>query len=198
VENNAVQQLKAAARSASPPIAGAGGNPCPLRVQAVDGECQRVYRLPDAETLKVRSIERSKVRRLQRVGPGPAAGPNQCWSASFASDKLTDGRLYRNLTVIDQFTRGCVAMEADRSLHARHVVAGLAFAIEERGNARRSITLDNGSEFTGRALEAWAIQHGVQLCFIRPRRTVENGFIESFNGRLRDECQNVEWFGFLH
>ena len=70
-------------------------------------------------------------------------------------------------------------------------------AITERGKAPRSITLDNGSEFTGRALEAWAIQHGVQLCFIRPGRPVENGFIESFNGRLRDECLNVEWFGSL-
>jgi putative transposase len=57
--------------------------------------------------------------------------------------------------------------------------------------------LDNGSEFTGRAVEAWAIQHGVQLCFIRPGRPVENGFIESFNGRLRDECLNVEWFSSL-
>jgi hypothetical protein len=68
----------------------------------------------------------------------------------------------------------------------------------ERGRAPRSITLDNGSEFTGRALEAWAIQHGVELCFIRPGRPVENGYIESFNGRLRDECLNVEWFGTLH
>jgi hypothetical protein len=61
----------------------------------------------------------------------------------------------------------------------------------------KSITLDNGSEFTGRALEAWAIQHEVQLCFIRPGRPVENVFIESFNGRLRDECLNVEWFSSL-
>jgi putative transposase len=102
------------------------------------------------------------------------------------------------LTVIDQFTRECVALEADRSLHGRHVVAALTCAITERGQAPRSITLDNGSEFTGRALEAWAIQHGVQLCFIRPGRPVENGFIESFNGRLRDECLNVEWFGTLY
>ena len=62
----------------------------------------------------------------------------------------------------------------------------------------KSITLDNGSEFTGRPLEIWAIRHGVQLCFTRPGRPVENGFIESFNGRLRDECLNVEWFNSLH
>lgn len=89
-------------------------------------------------------------------------------------------------------------MEADRSLHSKDVVAALTRAVAVRGATPKSITLDNGSEFTGRALEAWAIQHEVQLCFIRPGRPVENGFIESFNARLRDECLNVEWFGTLH
>src|SRR6202041_2404402 len=70
-------------------------------------------------------------------------------------------------------------------------------ATEERGATPTSIALDNGSEFAGRAMEAWAMQVGVQLCFIRPGRPVENGFIESFNGRLRDECLNVEWFTSL-
>jgi putative transposase len=77
------------------------------------------------------------------------------------------------------------------------VVAALTKAIAERGAAPRSITLDNGSEFAGRAMEARAMHVGVQLCFIRPGRPVENGFIESFNGRLRDECLNVEWFPTL-
>jgi len=169
-----------------------------LRREGWKVNAKRVYRLYDQENLKVRSVERKKIGRRQRVSHGPATCPNQCWSADFVSDKLTDGRSYRILTVIDQFTRECVALEADRSLHGRHVVAALTGAIMERGEAPRSITLDNGSEFTGRALEAWAIQHGVQLCFIRPGRPVENGFIESFNGRLRDECLNVEWFGSLH
>jgi hypothetical protein len=75
--------------------------------------------------------------------------------------------------------------------------AALTRAVNERRTASRSITVDNSSEFTGRAIEAWAIQAGVQLCFIRPGRPVENGFIESFNGRLRDECLNVEWFTSL-
>ena len=88
-------------------------------------------------------------------------------------------------------------MEAERSMQGAHVVALLTRVIEERGAVPRSITLDNGSEFSGRVLEAWAIQNGVQLCFIRPGRPVENGLIESFNGRLRDECLNVEWFGSL-
>jgi putative transposase len=169
-----------------------------LRREGWKVNAKRVYRLYDQENLKVRSVERKKISRRQRVAHGPATAPNQCWSADFVSDKLTDGRSYRILTVIDQFTRECVAMEADRSLHGRHVVAALTRAIVERGRAPRSITLDNGSEFTGRALEAWAIQHGVELSFIRPGRPVENGYIESFNGRLRDECLNVEWFGSLH
>lgn len=99
--------------------------------------------------------------------------------------------------MVDQFTRECIALEADPSLHGTHVVAAFTPAIEERGSAPESITVENGSEFTGRALEAWAMQHDVQLCFIRPGRPVENGFIESFNGRLRDECLNVEWFSSL-
>lgn len=99
--------------------------------------------------------------------------------------------------MVDQFTRECIALEADPSLHGRHVVADFTRAIEERGSVPESITVENGSEFTGRALEAWAMQHDVQLCFIRPGRPVENGFIESFNGRMRDEGLNVEWFNSL-
>jgi len=158
---------------------------------------KRVYRLYDEENLKVRSVERKKIARRQRVPQGQAMRPNDCWSADFVSDKLADGRSIRILTVIDQFTRECVGLEADRSMNGPKVVAALMRAISERGAAPRSITLDNGSEFAGRAMEAWAMATGVQLCFIRPGRPVENGFIESFNGRLRDECLNVEWFPTL-
>jgi putative transposase len=169
-----------------------------LRREGWAVNAKRVYRLYDEENLKVRSVERKKIGRRQRVAQSPATAPNQCWAADFVSDKLTDGRGYRILTIIDQFTRECVGLVADRSMCGSHVVAALTQAIEERKAVPRSITLDNGSEFAGRVLEAWAIQHGVQLCFIRPGRPVENGFIESFNGRLRDECLNVEWFSSLH
>ena len=158
---------------------------------------KRIYRLYEEENLKVRSVERKKIARRQRVPQAQAMRPNECWSADFVSDKLTDGRAIRILTVIDQFTRECVWLEADRSMNGPKVVAAMMRAIAERGSAPRSITLDNGSEFAGRVMEAWAIQAGVQLCFIRPGRPVENGFIESFNGRLRDECLNVEWFTSL-
>jgi putative transposase len=168
-----------------------------LRREGWKVNAKRIYRLYDEENLKVRSVERKKIARRQRVPPARAMWPNQCWSADFVSDKLSDGRSIRILTVVDQFTRQCVWLEAERSMNGPKVVAALTRAIAERGAAPRSITLDNGSEFAGRAMEAWAMHTGVQLCFIRPGRPVENGFIESFNGRLRDECLNVEWFPTL-
>jgi putative transposase len=168
-----------------------------LRREGWKINAKRVYRLYDEENLKVRSVERKKIARRRPVSQSQAAGPNPCWSADFVSDKLSDGRAIRVLTVIDQFTRECVWLEADRSMSGPKVVAALTRAVTERGAAPCSMTLDNGSEFVGRAMEAWAIQTGVQLCFIRPGRPVENGFIESFNGRLRDECLNVEWFNSL-
>jgi putative transposase len=145
----------------------------------------------------VRSVERKKIARRQRVPQGQAVRPDDCWSADFVSDKLADGRSIRVLTVVDQFTRECIWLEVDRSMNGPKVVAALTQAMAERGARPRSLTLDNGSEFAGRAMEVWAIQSGVQLCFIRPGRPVENGYIESFNGRLRDECLNVEWFDSL-
>ena len=110
---------------------------------------------------------------------------------------MADGRWFRILTVVDQFTRECVGLAADRSMTGMKVAQALKRARQERGSLPESITVDNGSEFCSRALEAWAMTQEVQLCFIRPGRPVENGFIESFNGRLRDECLNVEWFTSL-
>jgi putative transposase len=135
--------------------------------------------------------------RRRPVPSGVAVRPNQCWSMDFRADKLADGRFFRILTVVDQFTRECVALAADRSMTGMRVAQVLEAAKVERGSLPESITVDNGSEFSGRALEAWAMSNEVRLCFIRPGRPVENGFIESFNGRLRDECLNVEWFASL-
>jgi putative transposase len=87
-----------------------------------------------------------------------------------------------------------VWLEADRSITGAKVVAALRKASAERNGMPMSITCDNGSEFASRIVEAWAMQHEVRLCFMRPGRPVENGYGESFNGRLRDECLNVSWF----
>ena len=168
-----------------------------LRREGWHVNAKRIYRLYREEGLIVRTKQRRKMARRRPVPTGVAVRPNHCWSMDFVSDKLADGRSFRILTVVDQFTRECVKWEADRSMTGMKVVQALERAQQERGSLPKSITVDNGSEFCSRALEAWAMSHEVQLCFIRPGRPVENGFIESFNGRLRDECLNVEWFTSL-
>lgn len=169
-----------------------------LRREGWHVNAKRIYRLYREEDLIVRTKQRRKLARRQRpAAAANAARVNQRWSMDFVSDKLADAGAFRILTVVDQFTRECVAMEADRSMTGKKVAEALERVRQERGFLPESITVDNGSEFCSRALEAWAMSNAVQLCFIRPGRPVENGFIESFNGRLRDECLNVEWFSSL-
>ena len=168
-----------------------------LRREGWPVNAKRIYRLYSEEGLIVRTKVRKKMARRERLPQPAAARPNQCWSMDFVSDKLADGRSFRILTIVDQFTRECVCLEADRSMTGAKVAAALATASAERGDLPASITCDNGSEFASKALESWAMDHDVRLCFIRPGRPVENGFIESFNGRLRDECLNVSWFHSL-
>jgi putative transposase len=111
----------------------------------------------------------------------------------FVAARLLDGRWFRVLTVVDQFTRECLLLLADSSLTGQKEALVRSLVVTERG-APASIPVDNGSEFYSRAMEAWAYQYGVQLDFIRPGKPVENSYIESFNGRLRDECLNVQVF----
>jgi putative transposase len=169
-----------------------------LRREGWKVNAKRIYRLYSEEQLIVRTKQRRKMARRQRGTIAKATVPNQCWSMDFVSDRLADGRTFRILTVVDQFTRECICLEADRAMTGMKVAQALERAKAEQGSLPASITVDNGTEFCSRALEAWVMGHGVQLCFIRPGRPVENGFIESFNGRLRDECLNVEWFVSLH
>jgi putative transposase len=168
-----------------------------LRREGWPVNAKRVYRLYREEGLVVRTKQRKKIARRERSPQPLASRPNQCWSMDFVSGKLADGRSFRILTVVDQFTRECVWLEADRSMTGAKVVAALSKASAERNGSPMSITCDNGSEFASRIVEAWAIDNEVRLCFIRPGRPVENGFAESFNGRLRDECLNVSWFSSL-
>ena len=92
---------------------------------------KRIYRLYDEENLKVRSVERKKIARRQRIPQSQAVRPNDCWPADFVSEKLSDGRTIRILTVVDQFTRECVWLEADRSMNGPKVVSALTAAIGE-------------------------------------------------------------------
>jgi putative transposase len=153
---------------------------------------KRIYRLYCEEGLSVRSQPRKKLASRVRVTPPAASRPNERWSMDFVSARLTNGRLFRILTVVDQFTRECVALKAGVSMSGSQVAAVLDQARQEREATPVSITVDNGSEFSSKSLDTWAVTNGVVLAFIRPGRPVENGFIESFNGRLRDEFLNVE------
>jgi putative transposase len=169
-----------------------------LRREGWQVNAKRIYRLYRDEGLIVRTKQRRKMARRQRaVTPAVAARPNQCWSMDFVSDKLADGHSFRILAVVDQFTRECVVLQADGSMTGMKVAQALERAKQQRGGLPESITVDNGTEFCSRALEVWAMANEVRLCFIRPGRPVEHGFIESFNGRFRDECLNVEWFSSL-
>ena len=111
-------------------------------------------------------------------------------------DEFSDGRWFRILTVVDQYTRECLCVYADRSQTGEKVVDQMKRLVKLRG-IPESITTDNGSEFAGQAMDAWAHQARVKLDFIRPGRPVQNGYVESFNGRLRDECLNGEIFSSL-
>lgn len=154
---------------------------------------RRIYRLYREENLLVRSKLRRKRAARVRVPLEGAERVNQRWSMDFMTDRLSDGKAFRILTIVDQYSRECPVLEVDGSLSGRRVVESLERLAWLRGKPE-SITVDNGSEFCSRAMDDWAYRNEVKLDFIRPGKPVENGFIESFNGRLRDECLNTELF----
>jgi putative transposase len=164
-----------------------------LRREGWKVNAKRVYRHYRREGLAVRNKGRKKRASQVRVPVAKATGMNQRWSMDFITDRLEDGRYFRVLTLVDQFSRECLRLEADFSLSGKKVAQALEAVAQDRP-LPESITVDNGSEFSSRALDAWAYSRGVKLDFIRPGKPVENGYIESFNGRLRDECLNVELF----
>jgi putative transposase len=154
---------------------------------------KRIYRLYQREGLGVRTKKRKKRASHLRVVPPAPTAPNQRWSMDFVSDRLEDGHAFRVLTVVDVFTRECIALHADRNLSGRQVAQVLEAKASTRG-LPKEITVDNGTEFFSKAMDAWAHRRSVRLDFIRPGRPMENGYIESFNGKLRDECLNAELF----
>jgi putative transposase len=164
-----------------------------LKREGWEVNAKRIYRLYTEEGLIVRTKRRKERAQRQRIAQGPASRPNQRWSMDFVAQRLSDSRWIRVLTVVDQYTRECLTLHADTALSGEKVAAALDKIVASRG-APKSITVDNGTEFASKAMDHWAYSHGVHLDFIRPGRPVENGYIESFNGRLRDECLNVEVF----
>jgi putative transposase len=150
---------------------------------------QRVYRELGL------TVKRTRRKRLERVlVPRPVlTTPNQEWSIDFASDVTAGGRRLRVLSVIDSFTKQSLALEVDTSFPSRRVTRVLEAAIRSYGKPQ-VIRCDNGPEISSRHFLAWAIEEKIDVVHIRPGKPTENAYVESFHGRLRDECLNVSWF----
>jgi putative transposase len=157
-----------------------------------DVNIKRVYRLYREEHLAVRRLKR---KRLERGAPVNAllTAANQEWGLDFMCDGVASGRGIRILTSVDGYTRECPALEVGVSVGSRRVTRALERVIAERG-APNSLRCDNGPEFTSRHFIGWCEQRGIALIHIEPGRPMQNGYVESFNGRLRDECLNANWF----
>ncbi len=151
---------------------------------------ERIYR---EEHLSLRLRKRKRLPARQRAPLATPDAPNTCWSMDFVSDSFATGRRFRVLNIVDDYTKESPAMEVDTSLGGRRV-AQVLDRLKETRRLPEVIRTDNGPEFISRALDEWAYQNGVKLDFIQPGKPMENAFIESFNGRFRDECLNENWF----
>ena len=157
---------------------------------------KRVYRIYREEGLAVRRRKRPRRAGIVRV-PLPVPGrANQGWAMDFLQDTLANGRKIRILTVEDLYTREALAVEVDHSLGGLRVVRVLE-RLREQGRQPEWIVSDNGSEFTSRVVDQWAYEHGVRLAYIEPGKPQQNGYQESFHGKLRDECLNEHCFSSL-
>jgi len=156
---------------------------------------KRLERLYRQEHLAVRRLKRKRLIR-------PAAPmtevqrADQEWSMDFVMDGLATGRAIRALTVVDSYTRECLAIEVDSCLSSRRVTRTLEWIISQRANPD-ALRCDNGPEFTSRHFLAWCEERKIRLIHIQPGRPMQNGRVESFNGRFRDECLNANWFPTL-
>lgn len=154
---------------------------------------KRVERLYAQSGLQVKRRKRKKVPACDRQPLLRPQRANEVWSMDFVFDRTADGRVIKCLTVVDDATHEAVAVVPERAIGGEPLTRILDQLWFERG-LPRVIRTDNGKEFCGRAMLNWAHQHGVQLRQIQPGKPNQNAYIESFNGRLRDECLNEHWF----
>ena len=155
---------------------------------------KRVYRLYCEENLGLRTrTPKRRVSRRTRVGRPEPEQINDCWAMDFMADELFDGRRIRVLTIVDHFSRESLALEVGQSFRGQDV-ANVPTRIGSQRGLPKTIRVDNGSEFTSKALDQWAYANGVALDFSRPGKPTDNALIESFNGRFRAECLNENWF----
>lgn len=164
-----------------------------LKKEGIIVNHKKVYRLYKESGLKV--LKRGSRKRAlgSRVPLQASKAPNARWSLDFVSDSLSIGRRIRILTIVDDFTRECLKMVVDTSLSGARVARELSELIFERG-VPQAILSDNGTEFTSHAILKWSQEKGVEWQYIQPGKPMQNGYIESFNGKLRDECLNEHWF----
>jgi putative transposase len=164
-----------------------------LRREGIKDNHKRIERIYSEEGLQVKKRKKRRQTAALRVVIPTPTQPNKRWSIDFVSDSLSDGRKFRCLTIVDDFSRESPLVHVDRSIPGHRV----AQILDELGGGRglpETIVCDNGPEFTSASLDWWANERGVKLAFIRPGKPVENAFIESFNGKFRDECLNENWF----
>lgn len=157
---------------------------------------KRVWRLYKKTGLKVLKRGGRKRALGVRISISSPSRPNQRWSLDFVTDGLWNGRRMRLLNVVDDFTRECLKIVVDTSLSGHRVAKELERLLQEKG-APAEILSDNGTEFTSRAILSWSCERSINWRYIEPGKPVQNAYIESFNGKLRDECLNENWFTSL-
>lgn len=157
---------------------------------------KKLLRLYREEGLAVRRRRGRKRATGTRAPMAVPQGPNRRWSLDFVADALSWGRRFRVLAVVDDFTRECLALVVDSSIGGTRVVRELDTLIARRGRPA-TIVSDNGTELTSRAVLDWTNRSGVEWHYIAPGKPTQNAFVESFNGRFRDECLNEEVFASL-
>lgn len=164
-----------------------------LQREGVEVNWKKLYRLYREERLTVRKRGGRKRALGTRAPMAVPQGPNQRWSLDFVSDTLTDGRRFRILCVIDDFSRECLATIVDNSISGERVARELDTIAERRGYPCLVVS-DNGTELTANAMLKWQQDRSVEWHYIAPGKPIQNGFAESFIGRLRDECLNEQLF----
>jgi len=166
-----------------------------LRKGGVRANHKKVYRVYREAGLLIRRRRRKRLLRAGISRPLVTAA-NQEWAMDFVHDAAASGRKFRVLSVIDVYTRECLTLEASSGFGSRRVTRELEKVIAERGTPE-AIRCDNGPEFTSRHFLAWALEQKIAVVHIEPGKPVQNAHVESFHGKLRDECLNASWFGNL-
>jgi len=167
-----------------------------LEREGLKANHKRVFRLYQCAGLAVRKRRKRERVALERQPLQMPSGPNHTWSMDFVFDGLCNGRPIKCLTVVDDCTKESVEIAVERRINGQGVVNALESVCRFRGYPL-AIRTDAGPEFTGRTLDQWAHAHGVKLILIQPGKPTQNAYIESFNGKFRDECLNEHWFATL-